>query len=44
MIFPPVVAEGERWQNIIDEVNEFSLPYGSAQFDEDGILKISQND
>jgi poly-gamma-glutamate synthesis protein (capsule biosynthesis protein) len=42
--FSPVVAEGERWQNIIDEVNEYSSPYGSAQFDEDGILKISQND
>jgi poly-gamma-glutamate synthesis protein (capsule biosynthesis protein) len=42
--FSPVVAEGERWQNIIDEVNEYSSPYGSAQFDEGGTLKISQND
>jgi poly-gamma-glutamate synthesis protein (capsule biosynthesis protein) len=41
--FRPVIAEGERWQNIIDNVNSYSEPYGSAQFDVNGILNISEN-
>jgi poly-gamma-glutamate synthesis protein (capsule biosynthesis protein) len=40
--FRPVIAEGDRWQNIIDEVNSYSEPYGSAQFDGDGILNVMQ--
>jgi poly-gamma-glutamate synthesis protein (capsule biosynthesis protein) len=41
--FRPVIAEGERRQSIINNVNSYSEPYGSAQFDEDGTLNVSEN-
>jgi poly-gamma-glutamate synthesis protein (capsule biosynthesis protein) len=42
--FQPTVAEGEQKQTIIDEMNEYSQPYGKVAFDEDGKLILREEE
>lgn len=40
--FQPTVVSGEKKQDILDKVNEYSAPYSGISFDSEGILQLEQ--
>ena len=42
--FQPTVAEGERKQAILDDMNDYSKPYSQAEFDSSGKLMVLEEE
>jgi poly-gamma-glutamate synthesis protein (capsule biosynthesis protein) len=42
--YQPTVASGNKMQSIIDKMNEYSKPYSSVSFDNDGKLTVQDAD